>query len=397
MPEAVVPAKPVENQTPPVEPQAPSAPSTPSEPERTESVQESVARAYDSIVSSPEPEAGPAGEPPNDGRARDPKTGQFVKETKKPKEPGAPQAPEAQGEAEEEPIAPASSSAEPVVEEEETPPDPTERAPQAWKALARESWAKVPKELRSELLRREKEVNERLQVASRYRQTAEAVEEVWRPYEGIFRMSGRSPLETTRFLFETAAALQNGPPEGKAIAMAQAIRQYGVSVEMLADALNGQLGPGAMPQGQPQAQPQQFRDPRFDAFLQQQAKREYEQTRAYYAKFAETHEFYEDVREQMADIIALKEQQGVDIDDETAYNMAVKLDPELQAVLEKREKDKRAANPPGSTQRARAAAVSLPSGAAPSVTPAARQGSNPRDPTADVAAAWEKVYGGQRA
>lgn len=392
------------------EPQAPSTPSTPSAPaapvEPTnpaglEGIRQDVERAYESITKPPEPETGPTGEPPDtrtaEERARDEK-GRFKKEPKKPKEPGAPPEPEAQGEAGEEPLAPASSPAEPVVEEP-PPPDPTERAPQAWKAIARESWAKVPKEVRGELLRREHEVNERLQAAARYRQTAEQVESIWKPYEGLFRMSGRSPVETTKFLFDTAAALQQGPPLGKAQAMAQAIRQYGVDVELLAAALNGEAPP---PGYAPPVQGQGYQDPRVDQLIarqeaaeRQRSEQELRKTQAHYAEFAKNHEFFEDVREAMADIVSLKAEQGVDIDDETAYKMAVALDPELTAIVQQREKAKQAANPSGSTQRAAAAAVSLRSGGpAPAHAPPV---SDSKDPRGDVAAAWDKVMGGQRA
>jgi ribosomal protein L12E/L44/L45/RPP1/RPP2 len=134
---------------------------------------------------------------------------------------------------------------------------------------------------------------------------------------------------------------------------------------MLAQALEN----GGVPPGQP-AQGQQFRDPRVDEILarQETERQQYQQQQRQnlersYAKFAQEHEFFEDVRALMATIVTVKhEQEGVDISDEEAYTMAVALRPDLTEVLKQREALAQATSPGGPTARARAAAVSLKPG-----------------------------------
>ena len=357
-------------------------------PDNVDTLHDTVAAAYDEVEKAaaasdpaPAPEPTPAHEPvreetppasedaPADGPARD-EHGRFAPAKKDAAVPVKP--PEVK------PVAPVVPPVVPVKPPEVkpvapvVPPDPAVRAPQAWKALAREHWAKVPSEVQQELLRREREVNQRLAQGAEHRSFYEQFHNMVKPYEPLLAADGSNPLQTAASLFQTAAALRTGAPWQRAQVAANIVRAYGVDIDMLAQALDGAPAPAGQ-----QAQAG-MRDPRVDQLIaerererqqaayrqQQEEARAAAEYQARYAQFAETHEFFEDVREDMAMLVVLKGRQGVDIDDEEAYKMAVNLHPELVEIQRQREELAAATNPNGSTARSAAAAVSLKPGTA---------------------------------
>jgi hypothetical protein len=339
------------------------------------------------VGATPAPGAAPAAP----ALERDPVSGKFV-----PKAPGTLPV---------KPVAPAPGAAAGAPGAPGAPPDPTVKAPQAWKALAREHWAELDKlgesgkAIKEELLRREKEVNTRLAQDAPMRQVAQDLFDVVKPYEGLIRANGHHPMETIAGLLQTAASLQTAPMQHKAAIVAQLIRGYGIDVDMLADALDGAAGPPRQPQGQSG----QAYDPRVDQLVQelrardqreadwrgQQEQAMMSEVASGYEKFAESHEFFEDVRGDMAALVRAKLDQGVVLDDEEAYNIAVALHPDLAAVSRAREEAAAATNPNGSTARAAAASGSLQP--RPAVAGA---GPEPEDIRGHLEQAWSKVYGG---
>jgi arginyl-tRNA synthetase len=106
---------------------------------------------------------------------------------------------------------------------------------------------------------------------------------------------------------------------------------------MLGAAFTGQqtqLSPGATPGGQ-------FMDPRFDAFMSDLTARQREREEiaqkavvAKYEKFAETHEYFNDVRPYMAALIQAEADRGVVLSDEDAYEKACTLHPEVAPIVQ---------------------------------------------------------------
>src|SRR5574341_687295 len=352
-----------------------------------------------------EGEEAPADEAPAPGeRGRDPKTGKFVPRKERETAPGKAQAAKPTEQASANRQTPqARPQARPTV-----PADPLSRAPQAWRALARERWAALDKlgeegkAIKEEVLRREREVNITLQKTAEQRAFSEEFQKIMAPFAPIIAANGHTPLQSVQGLMQTAAALQMGPPGQKALIAATIIRQYGIDIDMLAQVLEtGGLNPQAVPLGQGY-------DPRVDRLLADQQRAAYEaQQRAAqmearqmaelqrnYDEFGETHEFFSDdrVRQAMADIIELKEKQGVDIQDEEAYDIAVNLFPDIVAVQRERDELAQATNPNGSTARAAAASVSLK----PGTTLSTPKPSDPNDLHAVVSESWDEVYGGRR-
>lgn len=368
------------------------------------SLHDTVEAAFDAVEQAQElPEEGaPEGETAEqrEQRKRD-ELGRFAPEGEKP----APVKPVAQ-----KPAAKPQPGQKPAqAAAPEVPPDPTAKAPQAWKALAREQWKALDalpdkgKAIKEELLRRETEVNQRLQQDAPARELAGAFMRTVQPYLGLIP-PGKHPLESINGLMQTAAALQTGSPMQRAVIAANIIKGYGVDIDMLAAVLDGRVpgaaGPGAMPaQGQgydprvDQLMEQlRMRDARDAEYQQRETAREFAAIEQGYTKFAETHEFFEDVRGTMANIIRVKAEEGVAVSDEEAYTMAVALHPDIQQVVRQREEVERATNPQGSTARARRAAVSV----APKTT-TRTEVVDAKDLRATVAASFDKVMGGERA
>ena len=71
------------------------------------------------------------------------------------------------------------------------------------------------------------------------------------------------------------------------------------------------------------------------------------------------HEFFEDVREDMADIIDLATKRGQTIDMQTAYDKAVLMNPETADIISKRNLAKQVQAAAKPVEQARRAAVSV--------------------------------------
>jgi hypothetical protein len=271
------------------------------------------------------------------------------------------------------------------------------KAPQALKPAARELWGKLPPEfepLKAEWARRERETAIAMQRAAESQKGSAQLSEMARPYEAIIRQSG---LETPRYvenLLQTAYQLNTAAPEQRAGILATIIVQSGVHPALLDQALTAVLQGRQAPQ--PQQQGQQFRDPRFDTLMQQieQAKQRREEAQAAESAqlidtFAESHEFTEDVKEDLADILDVWAKRGktsVSQDDlERAYTIACQNNPDVAPLLEQRRAAEAAQKAIASTARSRAAASSVRS------EPAAPLAAQPADRREVLAAKYDEL------
>lgn len=265
--------------------------------------------------------------------------------------------------------APASATAKPAAAPKDGAAAPAApKPPQSWKANVREKWASLPPEVQAEVARREKDVAQTLQQAAQARQFAEQFSETVRPFEAMLRAENADPLRTVGSLLQTAAALRTAPPPHKAQLVANMVRAFGVDISMLDQALTAAAnGNGAAPApAQPQPRPEQFRDPRVDDLLgklsaaeQRVATERTTRAEREVSAFAESHEFFDDVRETMADLREVAERRGVDLPLEEAYNRAIALHPEIPQVLQQREAAKAATTGKPATLRAKTAASSV--------------------------------------
>lgn len=288
------------------------------------------------------PEAAPVEETDEAGQPRDPK-GRFA--TKDPEGAAPVPAPPAA------PPAPAQAAA----------PTPAVRAPQSWRPEVREKFASLPPEVQAEVARRERDVDLALKESVGARRAIEELQRIVTPFRDVIAAEGSTPAQGFQQYLNTVATLHRGSPAQKADAIAQAVQRYGVDIEALAAALDRQ------PQGAPPAA-QPYRDPRVDDLLgriQQAESARLEQIRSTEEQavqdFAAKHEYFEDVRQDMADLMDVAARRGLVLSYEDAYNRAVAARPEIAQLLRQREAVKAARTGAPAIARAKTAASSIKS------------------------------------
>ena len=249
------------------------------------------------------------------------------------------------------------------------------KPPQSWKPSEREEWAKLPPVAQQAVLRREREVNIALQQAAEHSKGSAAILEALRPYEATVRQSGLEPAKYVESLVATAHNLSIAHPERRADLFAELLQMYPVPPAALDAAWARRLG--GQPQSQMSGPMQQMADPRAIvreelAQIQNQAYEQRAQTQA--SELAEKLEFYGDVHETMADIIALWDKQGkqfvTEEDLQRAYTLACNMNPEVTRIMERRNAAKAVGTVKTATQRAKAASSSVRT--QPSAAPAAQ-------------------------
>lgn len=265
------------------------------------------------------------------------------------------------------PVKPAPTVAQSPV----APPAPAVemKAPQSWRGPAKETWAALPEAARVEVLRREKEIATQMAQLGEDRKFAASLRSTLAPYEAQIRAEGSTPEKAVGNLLNTAMALRTAPPAHKASLVAGIIRDFGVPLDGLVAALQGQPVP------EQQAAPAAV-DPRHIAQQVEQAltqKLMAQREHALMSKFTgETEAFLEkqplhgpdgtdygdDIREDMADIIERAARRGRAISLEQAYSLAARQHPEVSKVLVAKERAAQQAQAPAA-QRARVAAASV--------------------------------------
>lgn len=320
------------------------------------------------VETSTAPETAPVdgASPPASERPRD-EQGRF-KATETSTSPAATEKPKAAATATEKPAAGATTATpEPKVEATST----TEKAPQSFRLIAREDWAKTPPTVQQEILRREKEMTSRLQQDAETSKQWQAFQQVVQPYDSMIRASGaQHPLQAVQSLLQTAMVLRQGTATEKAQMAARIVRDFGVGIEELDAALAGEATQQHAQALNPDALVSQI-EQRFQQRLQVQAQQLASQRREQeFAAFAQTHEFAPDVRSDMEFFLEAGNRKGIAIGLSDAYDRACALNPEVSKVLDQRKAAEAAKAQIASTQAARQAASSIRT--QPTAAPAAQ-------------------------
>jgi hypothetical protein len=246
--------------------------------------------------------------------------------------------------------------------------------------------------VRAEVHRREKEASHVMQETAQARQVHDYLSHLQQNFAPALQAEGVDVLTASANLMQLSSRLRFGTPPEKAQLAAQIIRNYGVDVNALADALDGIPAQHAQP-GQMQQQPM-MQDPRVDQLFEQLSAMRQNREQQIVAKatsevetFGDGKEFFEDVREDMADILDLATKRGIDLPLDQAYERACRLHPEISKVLVAREKAAQAGNLKGSTLKARDAASSVRG------TPSGVSTAQPSTLRASIEAAMEEVGG----
>lgn len=222
-------------------------------------------------------------------------------------------------------------------------PDIGEKPPESWKPATREHWSKLPKEVREEVTKREREIQAGLQQAAGSRKVANEYFNVVKPFEQLIRAQNSTPAQAITNLMTTASRLFMGTKSQKAETVAEIIANYDIDIETLDAILSGK-----MPKGE---------DDKFGKILDerlkpinellntvnknresslQQTDQQLEQELTAFTADA-ANEFYSDVREDMADIMEMAANRGQTLTIKQAYDRACKINPEVVKVIQQRE------------------------------------------------------------
>lgn len=249
------------------------------------------------------------------------------------------------------PTDPATAEAPPAAEEL--------KAPQSFSPTAREHWATLPQEVKADIVRRERDHERGLQESAQARGFMDAFERVVRPFEGHIIAEGSNPLQAFHNLMTIGARLRSDPPAGKAQVVADLITHYGVDVRALDSLLAGAPLP-------PQAQQQPATDPRVDQLLferqqmqQALAQRQNTEVQSEITTFKQGKEYFEDVRDIMADLVEVAARQGKTLSLDDAYKRACAIHPEVSTILDKKRQAAAGHDASEAAKRAKRAAVSI--------------------------------------
>lgn len=268
-------------------------------------------------------------------------------------------------------------------------------APVSWTPAAREHWAGIPPEAQAEIIKREGDIARGLQQASGHKRVADEYFRTVAPFQSFIQAAGSSPSQAITELMTTAAQLTQGSPTKKAEVVRNIIAEYGVDITMLDTLLAGETPPE-----DPNAPLLTAIDERLapiNDFMgtvqqgrQEQAQEVNQEAATELGTFQESHsEFYDDLREDMADLMDMASNRGRTMSLEQAYQHAANAHPEIGPILKQR-----AAAEAGKLDPATAAAKRA---AASSIRGAANSGeslqADPNDMRATMSELWDDAAG----
>lgn len=245
---------------------------------------------------------------------------------------------------------------------------PKSRAPGSWKPSAREKWAGMAPEVQQEVLRREREISNGFNEIATVKKFHQDYGSIMTQHQAIINAEGGDGMKMTRDLYQTAATLYNGTPVAKAQTIAAFIRNFGIDLPMLDGILagdppkQGQQGGGQ--QGGNQDAGAYIRNiiqAELAPLLGQRTKQDEAEVGQSLEEFASDpkNEFFEDLREDMADILEMGAKRGKKISLQDAYSRASMLNTEIAGVIKERELQKKVASGNSAAAKARKRAVSV--------------------------------------
>lgn len=234
--------------------------------------------------------------------------------------------------------------------ERQPAPAVNDRAPNSWKPAIREHWGKLPAEVRAEITQRELSIQQELTRTGQVRKFAQDFATVVNPYSHLIRAQNSTPLQAVQNLMQTAAGLMQGNQEQKARIVSEIIANYGVDVQTLDHVLSqGAYNPHNVMHPQTAAVPQWatpifgFMDKVQKMQEQQQQQMQIEADQAIEA--LSTKPFFDDLREDMADIMEFAANKGKKMTIEKAYEQALIMRPDLKKIIDQRKLAENNRNP----------------------------------------------------
>jgi hypothetical protein len=213
------------------------------------------------------------------------------------------------------------------------------RAPESWKPAIREQhWSKLPVAVQTEIHRRERQVDAALQESSEARKTSEALNGLVTTYKDVFEYEKAPPLQTVSNLLNISRSLRFSPAPQKAQLMAQVIQGFGIDVKLLDQALSMLVSPQDPAVQQVNTQTKAIQDAIAQQLApvrefmggiqktqQSQAQKAEQDMQSEVSAFANDpkNEYFEVVKDVMADIMEVGARHGQKISLQDAYRRAI--------------------------------------------------------------------------
>lgn len=267
-------------------------------------------------------------------------------------------------------ITPGPKGNQPPVQAESTLPAPEQarpidRAPQSWTPAEREKWSALPDDIKTRVMTRERQIQQTLQETTEARKFAEAVSQAVNPYMAMIQSEGGTPVTAIASLFQTAGALRTSPPAQKAQLVAQLVKQFGIDVTMLDQALVGQ-GPQVDPIEERITQrvnqaiaPMQQRYQQMEMQQQQEMQAQSQAAMNAVENFINSQPYGDVVRADMADLMDYATRRGMTMSLEECYRRACELHPEVSALVGRQHRAQQLQQSTNAAQAARNRAVSV--------------------------------------
>lgn len=216
-------------------------------------------------------------------------------------------------------------------------------APKGLSPGMRENWKNLDDQTKAEFKRYEERIGGMAQKYANDARRAQAMDKVLQPYNQLFQMNG-GVQNILPGLLQTGATLQQGNEVERARTVAALINQFKVNPAQVADFLKGnQAKPSqesqfedAINQRLAPIQQQLARYQQRDQQMQRQGQKQLADEVAQFAQNP-SNDFYNDVREHMADIMDVAASQGRQMGLQEAYDAACWQNPEIRKVLQARQ------------------------------------------------------------
>lgn len=215
----------------------------------------------------------------------------------------------------------------------------TGKPPNSWKPEAKAKWSSLPAEARAEITRLDKEVQKTLSQTDQIRKFASEFAQTVQPFSHLISMQHSTPLAAVKNLMTTAAGLMQGTQEQKARIVCEIIANYGVDIRTLDTILSqspNQTGSSNTQNGSGNSLPPSFVTAlqpiygfmdQFNQARQQRQQQLQEEAADEVDSFAEK-PFFEDLREEMADLMEMAANKGRKMTMQQAYDKAMAMNPE---------------------------------------------------------------------
>lgn len=231
--------------------------------------------------------------------------------------------------------------AEAKAETEESEQTGPKRPPSSWSAKGKAEFTKLPPHIQDEVLKREDDFHKGIETYKEKAEYGDKIRQIVQPYEPAIRAKNSTPEQTVQNMLQTAYQLEVGSPQDKANLLLQVAQQYGADFETMKGALSGEQTQQKDPYIQQLEQEVQNLKQNFQsqsqAAQQQKMAEAYSSIDAFRNEVDETgnpkHLYFDDVREDMANMIEAAERSGKQLSLQDAYDAAIWSRPDLREVL----------------------------------------------------------------